>query len=207
MNKTIPSQDLKQKRLANIKWREEKLTFDPTCTKCGLTKTFADFPRNQVSYWCHTCVLDQRRLRDRANQAKLSDEEKRARQDAINARQNKRRAVRLGGLLPEELAAARSKINAENLARRNATRDKVYLAYGGYRCACCGETEKTFLSIDHVNNDGAQHRRESGLVTTEQIHRWIIRHNYPTNFQVLCMNCQWGKRLNNGVCPHVSGKV
>src|SRR5881396_3810055 len=31
-------------------------------------------------------------------------------------------------------------------------------AYGG-KCACCGETTFEFLTIDHVRNDGKQHRR------------------------------------------------
>jgi hypothetical protein len=32
----------------------------------------------------------------------------------------------------------------------------------------------------------------------------LRRNNYPEGFQILCMNCQFGKRMNNGVCPHTS---
>src|SRR3990172_6832112 len=43
--------------------------------------------------------------------------------------------------------------------RRRAARVKALTAYGG-RCRCCGETEPKFLVFDHINNDGAVHRRE-----------------------------------------------
>jgi hypothetical protein len=32
--------------------------------------------------------------------------------------------------------------------------------------------------------------------------RYIIKNNYPDDFQILCANCNWGKQLNGGVCPH-----
>lgn len=83
-------------------------------------------------------------------------------------------------------------------------KDAVFGAYGGYRCACCGETERAFLSIDHVKNDGAKMRREvlgSRLASGSRTYRWLKQHNFPAGYQVLCMNCQWGKRLT-GVCPH-----
>jgi hypothetical protein len=28
------------------------------------------------------------------------------------------------------------------------------------------------------------------------------KHGYPEGFQVLCMNCNWGRYRNGGVCPH-----
>lgn len=88
-------------------------------------------------------------------------------------------------------------------------RREVIMAYGGFRCACCGETEDAFLTIDHVLNDGAKHRRAimknpdgngkggSGLTWI-----WLKRHGFPSGFQVLCMNCNFGKAKNGGTCPH-----
>lgn len=81
--------------------------------------------------------------------------------------------------------------------RRKLFRDAME-AYGGVRCACCGETEWHFLSIDHINNDGAEHRRSVG----RNLHLWLKQSNYPPGFQVLCHNCNIGKRRNGGVCPH-----
>jgi hypothetical protein len=132
----------------------------------------------------------------------LSEEELKLLRREVNDRQNKRRAERLASMSPEELEAYRDKVNRENTERRDKVRDTVYKAYGGYICECCGETERAFLSIDHVNNDGAEHRRTHRLQTGEQMHRWLIRNGFPDGFQVLCMNCNWGKRNNNGACPH-----
>jgi hypothetical protein len=78
----------------------------------------------------------------------------------------------------------------------------VYNAYGGYKCACCGETEPMFLSIDHINNDGAEHRKKINIKGGTQIYRWLIKNSFPDGFQVLCWNCQNGKRFNKGICPH-----
>jgi hypothetical protein len=77
---------------------------------------------------------------------------------------------------------------------------KVIMAYGG-KCVCCEETELDFLTIDHINNNGKIHRLEvnSGL----DLYRWLIKHNYPSEFQLLCWNCNEGKQFNNGACcPH-----
>lgn len=80
-------------------------------------------------------------------------------------------------------------------------------------CSCCGETQILFLQIDHVNDDGAEHRRLIGMAqgAGEQKHKvniggnglpyWLKKNNYPEGFQVLCANCNQGKRHPLG-CPH-----
>ena len=65
-------------------------------------------------------------------------------------------------------------------------------------CACCGEKTFEFLTIDHVNSDGAEHRRKVGNKTN----LWIRRNNYPDGFQVLCYNCNCA-RYYAGCCPHM----
>lgn len=82
-----------------------------------------------------------------------------------------------------------------------ALRHEAIMAYGGYVCACCGETEPKFLTLDHVFNNGSEHRktiknRGAGIF------KWLKDHGYPAGFQILCMNCNHGKALNNGICPH-----
>lgn len=66
--------------------------------------------------------------------------------------------------------------------------------YGG-SCAYCGETVFIFLSIDHINNNGCQHRKNmcKGSNNSINIGAWLRRNNYPTGFQVLCMNCNHAK--------------
>jgi hypothetical protein len=54
-----------------------------------------------------------------------------------------------------------------------------------------------FLTIDHIDGGGSQHRREVG----GRIARWLIAQGLPDGFQTLCHNCNYAKyRL--GVCPH-----
>lgn len=76
-------------------------------------------------------------------------------------------------------------------------RDEVLAAYGA-KCACCGETRRAFLAIDHVKNDGARHREEIG----ETLTKWLHKNKCPQDgrFQVLCHNCNTAKRW--GPCPH-----
>jgi hypothetical protein len=95
--------------------------------------------------------------------------------------------------------AHREEQRAKQNARTAAMRLEVLQHYGG-KCACCGETEVKFLGIDHINNDGAAHRKAigGGGNTT---YRWLIKHGYPPGFQVLCHNCNLAKGFY-GVCPH-----
>jgi hypothetical protein len=76
---------------------------------------------------------------------------------------------------------------------------EVVSAYGG-KCNCCGEDEFLFLQIDHVNGGGKKDR-DAGLFSTTW-YRWLKANNYPKEYQLLCANCNWGKHLNGGVCPH-----
>jgi hypothetical protein len=79
----------------------------------------------------------------------------------------------------------------------------THYSNGTLRCACCREQGLHFLCIDHVNNDGAEHRRSIGGAVGNTFFAWLVRHNFPEGFQVLCYNCNNGKRVHDGVCPHV----
>lgn len=85
-------------------------------------------------------------------------------------------------------------------------KDSVFQKYGGYKCACCGVEERVFLTIDHINGGGTKHRKElkgGGKFT----YRWIHKNNYPDGFRVLCFNCNSGRALNKGICPHEENKI
>jgi hypothetical protein len=83
--------------------------------------------------------------------------------------------------------------------RRKVKRQAI-VAYGG-KCACCGLDDYPFLSIDHINNDGAAHRKRE-KVGSGRIFAWLKKHNYPAGFQVLCFNCNLAKQHYGGECPH-----
>ena len=80
----------------------------------------------------------------------------------------------------------------------DATRARVLAAYGGC-CQCCGETTEEFLVIDHINGGGTQHLQALGY----KLYRWLIKHDLPEGFQVLCANCNQAKERPGG-CPHLA---
>ena len=82
-------------------------------------------------------------------------------------------------------------------------RKKIVFDYYGNICACCGETGKSFLTIDHVNNDGFKERHPGGSrVSGCNLYYRIIKANFPDTYQILCMNCNHSKRINKGICEH-----
>ena len=79
---------------------------------------------------------------------------------------------------------------------RQRVREEVFEAYGG-KCACCGEMWQTYLQLDHINNDGAQHRKElrghnKGIGGTKMYYA-VRREGFPAYVQLLCANCHTAK--------------
>lgn len=91
----------------------------------------------------------------------------------------------------------------DHQAERRARLKKVVYDYYGWKCNCCDETGKSFLTIDHVNNDGYKAKNSAGK-RLSGMHLYIVikKEGFPDKYQVLCMNCNWSKRMNNGVCEH-----
>lgn len=74
----------------------------------------------------------------------------------------------------------------------------------GNKCACCGETRPEFLSIDHIEGGGRQHRLEL-KEQNKKFYHWLQQEGYPKGYRVLCMNCNTSRGFF-GYCPH-EGKV
>lgn len=85
--------------------------------------------------------------------------------------------------------------------KRVSVKELVMAVYSGGRCACCGETEPSFLTLDHINNDGKKHRKEVGR-TGAPFYSWLVKNGFPPGLQVLCANCNMSKEINKGVCAH-----
>ena len=60
-------------------------------------------------------------------------------------------------------------------------------------------TLKTLANNGNINGGGNEHRRRDKITN---LYLWAIQNNFPSIFQVLCFNCNHGKQLNGGVCPH-----
>lgn len=84
---------------------------------------------------------------------------------------------------------------------REKLRSDVFDHYG-WACACCGESGPLFLTIDHINGGGAEHRRTFG--NGSGVYAWLRREGFPDGYQTLCINCNLGRSRNGGVCPHRS---
>jgi hypothetical protein len=92
--------------------------------------------------------------------------------------------------------------NRNARAKHARLRDEAIEAFGG-RCACCGETDRAFLTIDHVEGGGTRERKLRNAFG-RMLYRELKRLGYPTSFRLLCMNCNFGRHLNGGICPHTA---
>lgn len=84
-----------------------------------------------------------------------------------------------------------------------STKDKAYRlqlrkeaieAYGGF-CVNCGESRLELLTLDHVNDDGAAHRRETKTKGGWNFYRVMRAQGWPPGLQVLCYNCNCSKQF------------
>ncbi len=137
-----------------------------------------------------------------------------------------------GELLPpsefyEDSTACKPCVKARAREAKARTRAQVIARLGG-ACACCGETEYAFLEVDHVNDDGAEHRKELAARRAERaaerefalsaerrarlsfnrvmgmgkaIYAEFLRGDCAYELQVLCANCHAAKS-RTGSCPH-----
>lgn len=163
-----------------------------TCTKCKEKKPISEFnySHKALGYRRHECKECQK------NRQSGWYNENHARETHKNRKYYQR----------NKQAFRSKKIRERNAKYQKKYRSKlkqiVHDAYGNV-CACCGESEPMFLSIDHKNNDGYAMRKYSGHPRTgAQFYRWLIDNDFPDGFQLLCMNCNWGKAMNGGICPH-----
>lgn len=91
-------------------------------------------------------------------------------------------------------------------SRRRRQKQAVVALYGGH-CICCGETTLEFLTMDHRNRDGAIERRSTGIDGGPRFYRRLLKLGVPRiDLQLLCANCNLGRELNGGVCPHQAKK-
>ena len=86
---------------------------------------------------------------------------------------------------------------------RNIRKETIELLGG--ECNCCGESEFMFLAIDHIQGGGRKHRTQKKGGGNYQVDILKRIKAGSRDFQLLCHNCNMGKHLNDGVCPHQVG--
>jgi len=75
--------------------------------------------------------------------------------------------------------------------KRRQQRQVVRQALGG-KCVRCGFSYERALQVDHVQNNGARHRRKHGS-STGTYYRTILKNIDSGEYQLLCANCNWIK--------------
>jgi len=90
------------------------------------------------------------------------------------------------------------------LKYRSSIRLEAILALGS-KCACCGEDHPMFLCLDHISNDGGEHRAQYTSSNNSLIYADARKEGWPEDkYQLLCYNCNSAKQYN-GICPHQEG--
>lgn len=84
--------------------------------------------------------------------------------------------------------------------RRMRLRVLSHYSGGTPSCNCCDITDIEFLSIDHVDGNGSEHRRQL-KAKSRSVYRDIILSGMPFGYRVLCHNCNQSYGLY-GYCPH-----
>jgi uncharacterized Zn finger protein (UPF0148 family) len=186
------------------KYREKRKAsqLPVACKGCG--KPFVS--KTGRTWRCPDCALaymQEYKRKDKARHVQYVRDYRARLGDAYRAYTVKRYHDGIAKMTAEQLAAFRQAQALKTRQRHKRDKDAAYKAYGGYRCACCGVTGECFLTIDHVNNDGAEMRNNRVHGHSGWFYGWLRRNGYPAGFQILCWNCQWGKKIH-GTCPHTN---
>lgn len=104
-----------------------------------------------------------------------------------------------------KIRSAKHKKETRYMTRyRRALKIRIINHYGG-RCSCrnCPEHKRKvpimqFLSIDHIDPRTKINRKETGT----ELYKRVMREKFPLIFRVLCFNCNTGRHINGGTCPH-----
>lgn len=84
------------------------------------------------------------------------------------------------------------------------------ISNGNVRCECCGIDDIDFLTLDHIQNDGAKEKKE---ISNGQGGQWlyakIMKNKSKVSherYRILCFNCN-SARGAMGVCPHEMRRI
>ena len=88
----------------------------------------------------------------------------------------------------------------EMVLYRRKVKLEVFTHYSKGKPVCfvkdCNIDDMDMLSLDHINDDGASHRKKVGAKTGTLMYEWAIRNNFPSIFNVMCWNNNIKKQMN-----------
>jgi hypothetical protein len=97
--------------------------------------------------------------------------------------------------------------NELNVKERDRLKLDVFEHYavdGKIKCGRCGFEDIRALTIDHIENNGADERRRlfgHRMCAGTTFYRWLRKNDYPKNgYQILCFNCNIIKKHEHFRC-------
>lgn len=180
------------------------------CSKCKIDKEKNYFHNNKSSYsgkdyWCKTCISTRRKSIVKINtltQKVCCSCKENLPATSFHTSKSQGLQARCKKCRAEYQHQRLDKYRKYGRKQDKKIKEKIIEQYGG-KCECCEETAFEFLTIDHINKDGAKHRKQIGR---SKLYRWLVKNNYPKdNFRLLCMNCNFAQGIY-GYCPHKKEK-
>lgn len=181
------------------------------CIKCRKNKLSLEFPKNSyklngLSATCRSCIKmlckgwRENNSLEIKNKAKINYDEN---QDDILKHkriysENNREMINLNKSRywyeNKEKITDRRRIKQFNLRKSHLSQARASrkllvseaMKLLGHECAICNEIERSFLTVDHVNNNGVAERKEFGPIG------WKLRFINSgdiSSYRILCMNC------------------
>lgn len=85
------------------------------------------------------------------------------------------------------IGCAREILRAYHVKKRLKDKETVFAHYGT-ECKACGIDDMEVLTIDHEDQDGANHMRDNEI-KSRRFYAWLIENGLPPGFRTLCFNC------------------
>jgi hypothetical protein len=101
----------------------------------------------------------------------------------------------------QKLTLSQTKENIRSREKVLKLKTEVFLHYskGLPECNCCGIDTLDVLSLDHIyGRKNAKHKKGLG---GHELYTWVRQNQFPPDFQVLCMMCNFAKKDNED-CIH-----
>lgn len=89
------------------------------------------------------------------------------------------------------------RLQREYASRKRAELWVEFFDQYGSACTCCGETNRKFLTLEHVGGLNGRKR-----VPVDQELKSLKKEGWPDFVTVFCFNCNLGSHRNGGTCPH-----
>ena len=190
---------------SSIVKRAPRKTLTKKCKSCGIEyhvpesyeRSFSKNGKNPRAFCSKRCAWDSKKILVKPDSRKCSlcGDTKPFNSEFFGSRkQNK------FGLDTYCRICTNKKANKENWKYRQKLRNEIISAYSKNRncCACCGELRDEFLTLDHVNGDGKNHRKKH---PGQGVYYDLRRRGFPDGYQILCFNCNCSIGIK-GYCPH-----